>query len=258
MTAATSYRPPYQTDMGVWVFSREDFRRNRWDYKAGEHVVFAGPTQMAGKTTLAFELLEVTATPKLPAYVAVSKPQDPATMKWGKRLGYRVVRDWPASKKLNELWDGPPPGYVVWPKFGDMTTDVQRCAEVTARLLDDRYAAGVKNKHGILVMDDTMVKAKVMGLDRHMVTMLTMSGAMGIGEWVFVQKPTDSGATAVWSMSQCAHIFIGRDEEARNIERYDEVGGRDKKLISEAVRGLTQYQFLYIRRGGGMCVVDRD
>jgi hypothetical protein len=253
-----AYQQAYQTDTGVWVFSREEFRRERWNYSPGEHVLFAGPTQEAGKTTLCFELLEVTATPKLPAYVAVSKPHDPATLKWAKKLDYRIVHDWPASRKVSEIWDGPPPGYVIWPKFGDMNTDVQRCAEITARLLDDRYAAGVRKKHGILVMDDTMIKAKVMGLDRRMVTILTMSGAMGIGIWVAIQKPTQSGDTAVWATSQCSHIFIGRDEEGRNIERYDELGGRDRKLVASIVRGLRQYQFLYIRRGGGMCVVDRD
>jgi len=57
-----------------------------------------------------------------------------------------------------------------------MDDDVERCAEVTRKLIQDRYTAGVKNKRGILVLDDTMTKSKLMGLDREMTTILAMSG----------------------------------------------------------------------------------
>ena len=68
----------FQRDDGVWVFTRPEFSQERWDYRAGQHVVFAGPTQN-GKTQLAFCLLEYTATPDLPVFVAVSKPRDPVS-----------------------------------------------------------------------------------------------------------------------------------------------------------------------------------
>jgi hypothetical protein len=156
------------------------------------------------------------------------------------------------------MWDGPPPGYLVWPKFGDMDNDVQKCAEVTRKLLQDRYTQGIKKKQGILVMDDTMVKAKLMGLDREMTTILAMAGAMGIGQWTFVQKPTDSGRTAIWSYGASEHLFILKDPDKRNRMRYDEIGGFDPHYVSGLTQTLGNYQFLYLKRTEGfICVVNR-
>src|ERR1700744_4694362 len=76
----------YEKGDGIWVIPRKDFCMNRWDYSPGQHVLFAGPTQRAGKTTLAFQLLEYTASPEMPAYVAVSKPSDKVSSTEGARL----------------------------------------------------------------------------------------------------------------------------------------------------------------------------
>lgn len=250
----------YRRNDGIIVISRTEFARNRFDYKAGEHAVFGGPTQR-GKTTLAFDLLEYTATPRMPAYVAVSKPHDPTTAKEGARLGYRRVSEWPVPKKIGEyLGDDPPSGYLIWPQFGDMDKDVENAARVTRALLAERYAAGAKgNVKAIMVMDDTMVKAKILQLDKPMVTNFAMSGAMGIGQWVFVQKPTDSGRTAVWSYGASEHVFLTKDPDRKNQARYDEIGGFDPKLVSALTQTLQPYQFLYLKRTEEyICVIDSE
>jgi len=238
------------------VIGREEFASSYFHYKPGQHVLFAGPTQMAGKTTLAFKLLEYTATPECPAFIAVSKPDDPVTEQEGKRLGYRFVTSWPAPRKLDEIWKGNPPGYVVWPEFGDIDADADKAAAVTGALLRDRYAQGVKKKPGILVCDDTVVKSKLLGLDRYMTTHIAMAGAMKVGGWYFVQKPTDSGKAALWSYGNSAHIFLSREPERRNRQRYDEIGGFDSGLVSRINTQLRPYQFLYLSRKGEMCIVD--
>src|SRR5271167_3178737 len=197
------------------TIGREEFAREFFTYKAGEHVLFAGPTQMAGKTTLAFQLLEHVATPQMPAYVAVSKPRDPVTEREMKRLNYRLVRTWPVPAKVSEAWDGKPSGYVIWPQFGDIDADADKAAEVTASLLRDRYAQGVKGKKGILVCDDTVVKSKLLGLDKYMTTHIAMAGAMDLGGWYFVQKPTDSGKAAIWAYGNSAHIFLSKDKDRK-------------------------------------------
>ena len=252
-------RTAYQRPDGMWVIPREEFARQRFDYKAGQHVVFAGPTQRAGKTTLAFKLLEYHATPDMPAYVAVCKPDDKVSASEGARLGFRRVAEWPVPPRVSELWDGKPPGYLVWPKFGDMATDVDRCAIVTGHLLGDVYTNGVKHKKAILVLDDTMVKSKILKLDREMTTIIAMAGAMGVGGWFFVQKPTDSGQAAIWSYGNSEHIFISKDPEKRNRVRYDEIGGVDPHKVEEISLTLKPYQFLYLERTHGhMCIVDAD
>src|ERR1700733_8701694 len=154
----------YQRDDGTWVFQRDEFGKERWTYKSGQHVVFAGPTQN-GKTELAFVLLEYTATPESPAYVSVSKPRDPVTSKWGARLGYRRVDTYPFPPKVKELFkEGKPFGYLIWPDMSDPDTAVANASNVTARLIDGTYADGAKGKTCILVLDDTVTKSKLLGL----------------------------------------------------------------------------------------------
>jgi hypothetical protein len=109
----------------------------------------------------------------------------------------------------------------------------------------------------MLILDDTVIKSKVMGLDNHMTTVLTMSGAMGVGAWTFVQKPTGAGNTALWSFSQSEHIFLGKDPDRRNRERYAEIGGFSTKQVDAISQSLKPYQFLYLERSHGyMCIVD--
>jgi len=246
---------PTLHDEDVWIpetIGRKEFCESYFWYKPGE-----GPTQRAGKTTLAFQLLEYTATAECPAYIAVSKPSDTVTEKEGKRLGYRFVEEWPAPVKLSEVGKDKPSGYVVWPAFGDIDSDAQKAADVTAALLKDTYARGVKKKAGILVMDDTVVKSKLLGLDRYMTTHIAMAGAMKLGGWYFVQKPTGSGQAAIWAYGNCEHIFISHDPDKRNRIRYDEIGGFDSHQVDEISKRLKPYQFLYLKRSGGyICIVD--
>jgi hypothetical protein len=248
---------PLIHESGIQIFDRDEFCQERWNYKPGEHVVFGGPSTK-GKTRLCFDLLQYTCTPQFPAYVAQSKPTDRETAQGAQRMHFRVVTDWPPQKKLNEFWDGPPRGYLIKPPFGDINVDMDRCAKVTAHLLDERYTAGVKGQRGILVMDDTMVKARIMHLDGKMVTILAMAGAMGIGEWVFVQKPTDSGRTPLWAYENATHCFFTKGGDAKMLARYAEIGGENGPKIKAVVPTLGAYQFLYLHKTEGwICIVDK-
>src|SRR5262249_51101143 len=153
--------------------------------------------------------------------------------------------------------EGKPNGYLIWPDMRDPETAVQNAGTVTARLIDGVYADGAKGRKCILVLDDTVTKSKVLQLDRHMVKVLTMSGAVGIGGWFFVQKPTGAGDAALWSFSQSDHVFIARDPDKRNRERYTEIGGFDSKEVERICMSLKRYQFLYLEREHRyMCIVD--
>lgn len=246
-------------DDGITVVTRPAFAHD-FPYESGQHVVFGGPSTR-GKTTMAFDLLQYVCTPSFPAYVAVSKPSDPVTRRRGMALHYRFVEDWPPPPKLGEmLGNGKPPGYVIWPPFGDLSKDMERAAIVTERLLLDRYTAGAnprKNKGGVLVMDDTMVKAKIMGLDKHMVTILAMAGAMKLGLWVFVQKPTDSGHTPLWAFENATHLFFTKGGDAQMLKRYAEIIGDKGKIAIQIIPTLEEFQFLYVHKVKGyMCIVD--
>jgi hypothetical protein len=249
----------YQRADGIWVIPRTEFCTQRWFYEPGQHVVFAGPTQRAGKSTLAFCLLEYTATPQMPVYVAVSKPKDKVTTLEGARLGYRRVPDYPIPARLREIIDHGqrPSGYLVWPDMRDPATAMQNASEVTSRLIDGVYAEGAKDKKSILYLQDTVTKSKVLDLDRQMVMVITMSGAMGIGGWFEVQKPSDAGKAALWSYPNAEHVFISKDPVKRNRDYYNDIGGFDGNIVSTVSMSLEKYQFLYLERSHGyMCIVD--
>lgn len=247
----------YQRSDGVWVFTRQEFCCERWTYKTGQHVAFAGPTQN-GKTKLAFQLLEYTATPEVPAYIAVSKPRDPVTSEEGMRLGYRRHNTYPFPPKIKEMFkEGKPSGYLMWPDMDDPETAMVNASRETRKLITSVYAEGAKGKKCILVLDDTVTKSKVLNLDKDMVMVLTMSGAMGVGGWFFVQKPTGAGNTALWSFSQSDHLFIAKDPDRRNRERYNEIGGFDSKEVEQICLSLQRFQFLYLEREHRyMCIID--
>lgn len=244
---------------GVTWIARRPFCRDYFEYKPGHHVVFGGPSTF-GKTTLAFDLMEYICTPDFPAYLAASKPRDPVTETRGRELGFRRVDDWPPQPRLQEMagFVPKPRGYLVYPKFGDLDKDMERCAEITEKLLMDRYAQGAsrRNRGGILVMDDTMVKAKIMGLDKPMVTILAMAGAMDLGLWIFVQKPTDSGRTTTWGYEQAIHLFFTKGGDARMMARYVEIIGELGPIARQVIPTLQPYEFLYVNRvEGHICVV---
>jgi hypothetical protein len=257
MTVATE--KAYRREDGIWVFPRMEFAQERFHYKNGQHVVFGGPSQIAGKTSLCFDLLEEVATPEAPAWVVVSKPTDPVTEKRGHELEFRFVKTWPVPKKLNELWNGKPRGYVIWPTFGNIDDDMAEAGAITSKFMADRYSAsarGEKHSAGIMVMDDTMVKARIMHLDGKMVTVLAMAGAMKIGLWVFVQKPTDSGRTPLWAFENAQHFFLSKGGDENMRKRYAQIADMHWQAFTEVARSLKPFEFIYINKvDGHMCIV---
>lgn len=249
----------YQRSDGAWVLGRKEFATEHWTYRPGQHVCFAGPTQN-GKTQLAFCLLEYTATQECPVHVAVSKPRDKVSSEEAARLGYRRSDSYPYPAKFKDVFpDQRPSGYLMWPNMDNPETAIPRAQSETRKLINGVYADGAKGKRCILYLQDTVTKSKVLKLDKEMVMVLTMSGAMGIGGWFEVQKPTGAGDTALWSFSQSDHLFIARDPDKRNRERYTEIGGFDSKEVERISQTLKKYQFLYLEREHRyMCIVDSE
>lgn len=238
------------------VIPRDEFASAYFDYEPGQKVLFGGRSQEAGKTTLAFKLLEYCATPQLPAYVIVSKGRDPVTEAEGKRLNYRFVDRWPVEPKFKELAGDKPSGYIIQTSLGDLEKDKARATVISGAVLTDRYAKAAKGKGCIILADDTVVMSKLLGQDQNMVTIIALGGAMDCGLWIFIQKPTNSGNAAIWGFENAEHTFLSKPKDERAFDRYGEVGGHDKNLVKSCLRQLTQYQFLYLSGAGYICIVD--
>lgn len=250
---------------GVTVVRRKAFARDfATFFKFGQHAVFGGPTTR-GKTTFAFDLMDEVCTPRSPGYVVVSKPRDEVTEERGAQAGFRFVGEWPPPVKLQELetFGGEkPPGYVIWASGGQLHEDMERGAVLTETVILDLYHNTAKQKvlrGGVLVMDDTMVKAKLQGQDANMTMMIAMSGALKLSMWLFLQKPTDSGRTPLWGFENATHLFFTKGGDKRMLQRYREIMGEYGDKALAIIPTLGDYEFLYLHRyEGWMCIVGAE
>lgn len=226
---------------------RDEFFAECWEYNAGEHVSFLGPTG-AGKTELAFDLLRRTATKEVPAVVMAMKPRDLTVAKFQRATKWRRVRYWPPPPSI---WQpGKQPGYILWPPHtSDPEGDEMRHERIFHQCLRDSYVKGDR----IVFADETYSLTHEMGLERDLVRIWSKGRSMGCGLWAATQKPTH---VPLWMYNQAEHLFLAFDPDERAQDRFSEIGGVDPRLVKRQVIGLRRWEWLYIRRRDrSMCVV---
>lgn len=245
--------------MGVVFIPREEFVREYWDYQPGEHVSFIEPTQQ-GKSYLAYQLLEETVRryPELSTVTLVPKPRDPATAMWCERIGLKEIPEWPPPYRVP--WKERPAGYALWPRhLKDAPKDEARAhlAKVFRKCLSEQYWKG----DSITFADDVYIAAVMLKLNMDFEEFWTAGSAMGAGLWSANQKPTGTiggGSVSTFSYNSPSHLFLGSDPDARNRQRFGEIGGVDPKQIEYEVRRLKVHHIngknvsekLYISKAG--------
>jgi hypothetical protein len=233
----------------IAVVPREEFLQTMWDYRAGEHVTFLGPTK-SGKTTLGYQLLEHAATEKVPVVVLVMKPRDPVAASWSKQLGYRTVRSWPPF--LSTFQPRKPAGWTLWPKH---TFDPKRDNPMLHREFRKCILDCYKRGNRIIFGDEVYGLVAELGLSQELIAVWSRGRSMGAGLWAATQKPTH---IPLWAYSQAEHLFLHHDPDKRARDRFKEIGGVDPDWISSIVMGLSRHQWLYIRQEDkAMCIVDK-
>jgi hypothetical protein len=235
-------------------YPRDVFVGSVWQYRPGEHVSFVGKTQ-SGKTTLAFQLLDATATPALPVVVLVMKPKDATPERWGRTLGIKRVRTWPPPT-AHPWAPQKPRGWLLWPKMGDIRRDADELAEQFDNALSDSYSRTAKKRGGdrIVFADEVVGLAAELGLRAELDAVWMRGSSMGLGLWAATQRPFYAPLNMY---SQAVHLFLHRDPDKNNRDRLKNIGGVDPKLIESVMTQMQEHQFLYIRRTDyTMCVVD--
>jgi hypothetical protein len=239
--------------MQVQHFERDDFLLNYWDYQAGQHVGLIGPSQRAGKTTFAFQLLEHTPD-YLPAAVLVMKPRDPTVSAGMTRLGYKEVDNWPPPPRMP--WQPKHTRHVVWPRHTfNVEEDNAHLKDVLGRALNHRYKTG----DGIVFADELYGLTVELGLNSEVEALLTRGGGMGAGLWFATQKPsgTRAGGITTFAYNNPTWMFLSRDPVKANTDRYAEMQcGIDPGFIQWVTMNLPPFHWLCINRDGPyMCTV---
>jgi hypothetical protein len=231
-------------------FSRKEFIAERWSYSAGQHVTFLAPTQ-AGKTTLAFELLEETASVEVPAIVLVQKPRDAVVTDWLNHLrddkGWIKTETWPPNPLRKRT-----SGYILWPRHRhNPDTDNPKLREIFRRAILDSYKKGNR----ILFADETYGLSEELDLDKELIAVWSRGGGMGCGLWAATQRPA---YIPLWGYSAAEHVFLANDPDKRARIRYGEIGGINPRFVEWQVERLPKYHWLYIRRTGPATCIVRD
>jgi hypothetical protein len=233
----------------IVTYQRGHFLSEIWDYKPGEMVTVLCPYG-GGKTELAFQLLQQTCTPKMPACVFVMKAKDETVSRYVKAMGLLIERDWPPPKLRRWIWHTKPRGWALWPtETEDTDADDARHTQIFRRALRERY------RHGpdIVFADETYSLEKELGLERDLRRVWTKGRSMKCGLWAASQRPV---YISRWAL-QAHHLFLGYDPDVDMQKRYSEIGGGvDPEIVRWIVARLQKFEFLYINRDDRtMCIV---
>lgn len=250
--------------MGLLELSRAEFLDGYFTYRPGEHLAVIEPTG-GGKSWLCYQLLQqaMRQNPDLSVLVTMPKPADATAAAWGPTLGLAETPVWPPERKM---FAARPPGHIVWPPHDLSLPPEQRrelIGDVLRRSVDDAYRRG----RTITFVDDAHSAATMMGLNSYIEETLVNGRSNKAAMWVALQKPSGSAATGSVSSfvySSTRHLFLGRDDEDRNVQRFGEIGAFDAKETQQIVKSLRLYQIngetvsqkLYIdKRGPYRCLV---
>ena len=243
-------------------FDLETFRTRHFDYRDGHHVGVFGPTNISGKSTLSFALLESVKRfdPDINVTTLVMKHRDRVVAHWTKRLGFRETPSWPPEKKFSELkpFGSSPPGYTLWPPqtLSDVEGDNKRLATEFSKAITYNR----KNTPSITFADELYgLLAELSGIKdtpslRPLLTaVVTRDSIAGHGLWYASQKPSGTQGISVpgFFFNSAEHMFLSKDGEERNRKRYGEIAcGIDPGEIERETLKLDPFSWLYIRRSG--------
>lgn len=246
--------------------SRQEFIEDYFSYYPGEHLNVISPTG-AGKSELIGQLSEKVLDyyPHLRYVSFMPKLKDETASKWKERLDLREVQTWPPAKRLfhNDS------RYLLWPKHNVNDEDENR-RNLTATFrkgINSQYADG----NSLTVVDDAYIIGVLYGmnpeLDRHWIA----GRSNQAGLWTSLQKPsgTVGGAISSFAYNSPTHLFLGKDTDKRNLDRFSEIGTStlEPDYIKDLVRNLAVRrignsavsEMLYLdRRGPYLCVVGID
>lgn len=247
------------------VVSRQEFLEQfRRDYHAGQHLTALGPTGR-GKSRLVGQCLRCVVSPDLQVISLHGKVKgrDPVIGTFGKGLNVRVLPELPShSRQRYDRKVRKYNGYLIVPIEKPLDDEDEE-----NRLLRRSFRQGINQNYqtrsrptithvneGHQVQEELRLKKAC--------EKILMRGAPDAAMWTEAQR----GRWLSWHTYEAPeHIFIFYDDVREERKRYADFGCADpdeilyitSNLRTERVAdGRTISQCLYIRRGGGMYVID--
>jgi energy-coupling factor transporter ATP-binding protein EcfA2 len=258
--------PAYQNSESrgvVEVVPRKEFVHEFGrDYRPGQHVSFFGPTGR-GKSTLCFQLLGEVISPdhQVVSLHGKIKGRDPVIERAAKRYHMRVVPEMPTAARQKydrkRKWNG----YIVVPleRPGEPNEEHTRLQSAFRSAIHQNYRT--TRRQTITHINESHQVQHELKLQRECEAAL-MRGGPDNAEWNEAQR---GRFLSYHTYSAPEHLFVFYDDDRDNRKRYSDFGCVDpdeifyltSNLRTERSRdGRTISQCLYIRRGGGMYVVD--
>lgn len=248
-------------------FDLETFRTKKFDYRAGHHLAVFGPTQISGKSTLSFALLEAVKRyqPEMHVTTLCMKHKDRVIAGWTERLGFREIPAWPPEPKFSELppFGKPAPGHTLWPH--QSLTDPEADNELLQRefvkaIVHNRgHTPSITHANELYGLLAELSKTKdragrpMVPMRSLLTAVITRDSIAGHGLWYESQKPSGTQGISIpgFFFNSAEHMFLARDGEERNRKRYGEIScGIDPASIERETMGLDKNSWLYIRRSG--------
>ena len=246
MSASVDYFPDRRTvayrrpDV---ISRREHLEEFGRDYSSGQHATFIGPTQR-GKSRLMKEMLARVISEDLKAIVLMGKPPG-RERTWNEeaaeQLGLHVTSEWPPSG-LTHLENmrkgrGRPKNNKGWLLIPDQflrdvdEDDANLYRHFKAALM---HAYASTKQQYITVVDEAHQVQVDLKLKKQVDAPL-MRGAPDNAVWQSLQR----GAwVSMQTYAAPEHVFVFKDKNRDNPQRYGEIGGVDTAEMVQIVRGL--------------------
>lgn len=238
-------------------YDLDRFRHNIFapNYRRGQHVFLMGRTQFAGKTTMAFALLDAVTSPELPGTVFCMKTQDRVVSALTRRLGYIETATWPPARRLSN-WH--PRGHTLWPRQGLKDPDADEAR--LEREFDASLLWHQKHTPGIVFADELQGLNGLKKVRKRLRAVVTRAGGAGLGLMYANQKASGTRDIPIdgYFKNSATWTFMARDPDENNLQAYSDISaGIPAKSIEEQVLKLDRNSWLAINRDGPYwCVVD--
>jgi hypothetical protein len=225
--------------------SRDEFINDYFDYRPGQHVAFIEPTG-GGKTRLKYQLLRqaMRQHPQLAVRVTIPKRKDIEASAWNAALGLKETPGWPPPPR--KLWESKPPGHAIWPLHylgepgDDPDTVLLKHRAHLESVMKAAALASFRDGDCIHDADDIYTQAVILNMNPMFSEILRDGRSAGCGLWGADQKPsgTREGSVTSHFYNAPSHLFLGADLDERNRDRFGEIGGVDRRFVSDTVQHL--------------------